>query len=106
MSLYRSADEQMLVVELDGVIAGWTPARGFVGDTELVEAAQEAVRGRYMVEWGNLSPQVAHTGSWVGALSALMYLRPGRTLVLDWPDAVRDWWIENTHECSVSRAQQ
>lgn len=105
-AVYRSAQEELLVVEVDGLIGGWSPTRGFTGDPEIVSAAKEAVSGRYRVEWGSLEPQVAHSGSWIGALTALMYLRPGRTLILDWPDAVRDWWLENTQSCGTSHAEE
>lgn len=104
-TLYRSAEEELLVVEVDGLIGGWSPTRGFTGDPEIVAAAEEAARGRYRVEWGNLEPQIAHTGSWIGALTALMYLRPGRTLILDWPDEVRDWWTRNSQTCGMSHAE-
>lgn len=99
---YRTGDEKILVVDVEGATAAWTPVRGFVGDPTIVAAAQEAVRGRYVIEWGNLDPQTADTSTWIGALTALMYLKPGRTLILDWPDEVRDWWLANTHACSNS----
>lgn len=94
-----------LVVDADGRYAAWAPGRGFTGHPDVVDAAREAAGGQYLVEWGRLPElQRASEDTWVGALSALMYLTPGRTRIVAWPDAVREWWEENTNQCATADA--
>lgn len=100
----NTVNERIIEVDLDGRTATWSPASGFTGHPDLVEAATEAVLGSYAVEWGRVGIQVSEDSSWVGALTALMYLHPGRTRITKWPDELRQWWEENQADCGHSVA--
>lgn len=89
-----------LVVNADGLIASWSPEEGFLGDQELVRAAQLAAAAHIPVTFFELPPVIASTSSWVGALAALFDARPLRTLLVEAPVEVEDWIAENRHVCS------
>ena len=92
--------DPVVTVDVDGRIAHWHPAIGFYGDTSVTTAAREAAGGRYLVEWGRLpEPVQANADDALGALNALMYLLPGRTRILAWPDPVREWWEQAAETC-------
>lgn len=92
--------QDLVVVDCDGLIGLWHPKVGFSGDHALVAAAREAAYGHYPVEWGRLDEvAVADATTPRGALTALMYHRPGRTRITEWPDRVREWWETHHHVC-------
>lgn len=89
-----------VTVDVDGKVAHWHPAIGFYGDETVTAAAREAAGGRYLVEWGRLpEPVQASADDAHGALNALMYLQPGRTRILAWPDDVREQWEAEHEDC-------
>src|SRR5690606_17077719 len=96
-----STTDVTVSVECEGRVASWTPQTGFTGDSTLVAHAVEAATGHYAVEWGGLEPQTASTATLLGALSALMYFRPGRTRIVAWPEELRSWWESHRDECGA-----
>lgn len=89
MSSYP-ATAAVVVVDCDGRLASWD-GTDFRGDAEIVDAALEAVELRQQVPVLGLAHAVAGDADPIAAAAALCAFAPGRTILVENPQAVTDW---------------